>query len=81
MFDNKGSNFLFKENGRSSGRGETAYSKKNEQFHKQIRRQQIEEKMRRMREELLASFSEDYYHLKGINLNETVRSFQQLDES
>lgn len=42
MFDNKGSNFLFKENGRSSSRGETAYSKKNEQFHKQIRKQQIE---------------------------------------
>lgn len=81
MFDNKGSNFLFKENGRSSARGETAYSKKNEQFHKQIRRQQIEEKIRRMREELLASFSEDYHFLKGINLNETIRNFQQLDES
>ena len=54
--------------------------KKNMQFRQSIRKQQIEAKLKLMREEILASLSEDYHILKNINLNETIRRFMEVDE-
>jgi hypothetical protein len=53
---------------------------KNSQFRKDIRRQQIEERLAVMREEILASLSEDYHLLKNINLTKALESFMSVDE-
>jgi hypothetical protein len=37
--------------------------------------------MKIMREEVLASLSDDYHVLKGINLNETLHKFMKINES
>lgn len=49
-----------------------SFESKRRQFQQSIRKKQMEDYMRDMREECLKAMSTDYLHLKNINLTDAI---------